>query len=296
MSASVVHLVLIHFAIGATPPPWCTELQDSLRALPEGVAPRFEQYSAVAAHVPTAAVSVVEAARGAIEASGDAAAGVAVLQGLARLGCTNAVVEDAAALREEVRRLEQGDPRFAGARKQPDLLARLLERARAFLMEFFESQFMQRYAGLSRTVYLVGLAFVVSMGALRLYRARRARVPMKPGEAHPAVAARAAGLDATALLDEAEKAMREGQLHRCVRAAYLALLVEASTRSLGTFPVAATDRELLTLLGPALERALAPLMMRFQRALYDDKPLARADVEPFLRATAAFMAEREETA
>lgn len=296
MSATATAIIIVtHLATQPSTPPWCDALKTRLHGLdPASSAPSYEAYAAAVAHVPSSAASVVEAARLAIEEAGEVAAGMAVLRELVRLGCVNPLVEDATVLRDKVRSLEAGDARFVGTREGPDFVERLLERARALLMELLESELMQRYAGLSRAVYLVGLALVVSLWSLRLYRARRPRRQRHGEREHAEVVARGKALDAQRLLEEAQDAWREGQLRRCLRAVHLALLVDATVRNLGTFPVAATDRELLSLLPSSLQRRLGPLTTRLQAALYSRATPAPVEVEGFMQDANDFLARREE--
>lgn len=293
--AAAVVTLFTHLATQPVVPPWCEELQRQLNAMePTARAPSYETYTAAVAYVPAAAAPVVEVARLAIEESGEVAAGIAVLRELVRLGCRSPLVEDATLLREKVRLLEEQDPRFVGTREGPDLMERLLERVSAFLMELLESQFMQRYAGISRAVYLVGLALVVVFWSLRLYRARRARRQGRDSREQIEVVSRATMPDAQRLLEEAQSALRAGRLRRCLRAVYLALLVDAATRHLGTFPAAATDRELLSRLPKSVQRRLEPLTLRLQASLYGRATLALVEVEGLVRDATGFLSQREE--
>lgn len=294
LTAAVATLVT-HLAAQLVTPPWCEELQTRLEATePTERAHSYEAYALAVAHVPAAAAPVVEFAQLAIEESGQVAAGLAVLRELVRHGCGSPLIEDATLLREKVRSLEEQDPRFKGTRDGPDLIERLLDRASAFLMELLESPFMQRYAGVSRVVYLVGLALIVSFWSLRLYRARRTRHQSRDPRELVGVVSRTTVPDAQRLLEEAYGALREGQLRRCLRAVYLALLVDAATRNLGTFPAAATDRELLSRLPSSVQRRLEPLTLRLQASLYGRTTLALVEVEGLMRDATGVLSQRQE--
>lgn len=152
-------------------------------------------------------------------------------------------------------------------RAEGDLLDVFVARARAWLVRFLESAGMQRFAGVSRVVYLALVAFVAAALAVRLLveRRRRARAPAVVARAAPIASARAPRTP-DALLVEAERALDARDLRRA-HARVEEALAALCTRD----PARAESETFDALLARVSERersALAPLVRAVARARY----------------------------
>lgn len=188
------------------------------------------------------------------------------LDALARLSCARALVSSDAA-RARVSDILK-DPAFYGEREAPDLIDKLLARLQAWFLSFLESEGMRQYAGVSRVVYLSGLALALLYLVYRTLRERRRRVARERAAEDGVHVERARRQASAELLSLANDALAREEPRVSMRLAHLALLARLGETEASALSPARTNREILRELEPALRDTVRPSLVDFDATFY----------------------------
>ncbi len=175
---------------------------------------------------------------------------------------------DADSLRQEIADIRR-DPRFFGARAQKDALARFWDEAIAWFMGLLESDAMQRYAGISRAIYLI---IVLLGGGLVIGRALRRRRRAMHAEPDTQQVERRRRQQSADLRGQAEQALGAGAPRRAFALGDLALLARVSDVDRVAVRSADTHREVLAKLSPARAALVAPGFAQYARGVFATAP------------------------
>lgn len=269
---------------GAPPaeaPAWCDEAKRLLLTAPAEGDEAWPRYLAVAARLPREADAVLEDARRRAGESGTLAGTLRALEVALADGCRAPPrASDTAA--SEVRALLEADERFRGEREERDLIDEWKARFVAWLEEVFESEFMRRYAGASRAVYLSALALFVLFASVRLWRARAKGRAVTIDAAEGARIERERRRAFGEWRQEAAVCLEEGDLRGALRCGQLALLARIGEVDERAVTPARTNREVLFRLDEKRREIVAPALTSFETSFYGGAPLDDGFVTSFL--------------
>lgn len=251
----------------------CAPAHQALRALSTDDADAYPKYLEAIEHLPDDAAPLRARARARAGVDGDMSSAIQMMQVALADGCrqVSSTKTDPLALREELAQIQSDPALFAGRRAAPDLIDRVSEWLGRWLRTLLESTAMQKYAEVSRGLFLGVFLLIVIAMSWRLWRERIARQPTDTAVATSLQIERERVRHFRAWRDEAEGHLQAGRLRAALLSGERALLARLGEMDRDAVTPARTHREILLACSPGRANALAGPFQLFDVLVFGDR-------------------------